>query len=84
MVCPVGATVMTASRHHFKQVAGIETRLKQITRLEKRLADEAKHLRAKARKLANDGRQVALGKRAAETGAHISEWLSSPGLQPPK
>jgi hypothetical protein len=61
-------------------------RLKQTQSLESRLADEAKRLREEA-KLRPPGavREALLRKaRQAETGSHMSEWLSSPGLQPPK
>jgi len=54
--------------------------------LEKRLADEARRLREEAELLPpgparNDTMRKA---RQAETGSHISEWLRSPGLQPPR
>jgi hypothetical protein len=54
--------------------------------LEERLAEEAKRLRAEAKLLPFGGRREELIRRArqAETGSRISEWLSSPGLQPPK
>jgi hypothetical protein len=54
-------------------------RFKQIQSLEIRLAEEAKlH--------PPDAVRESLLRRArqAETGSHMSEWLSSPGLQPPK
>ncbi|THD70780.1 MAG: hypothetical protein E7813_07120 [Bradyrhizobium sp.] len=53
--------------------------------LEERLADEARVLRAQA-KLLRPGavREAALRKaRQTETGAHINQWLNSPGLRPP-
>jgi hypothetical protein len=54
--------------------------------LEERLAEEAKRLRAEAKLLPPGARREELIRRArqAETGSRISEWLSSPGLQPPK
>ena len=57
----------------------------QILTLERRLADEANQLRAEAKKLPpGSTREVLLRKaRQNETAAHISEWLSSPGLRPP-
>ncbi|WLB58989.1 MULTISPECIES: hypothetical protein [Bradyrhizobium] len=61
-------------------------RTKQTTTLEERLALEAFRLR-EAPKLLPPGieRERAVRKaRQAETGAHISEWLNSPGLAPPK
>jgi hypothetical protein len=63
-------------RRHFKQAKS----------LEERLADEAKRLREEARLLPPGAvREAVLRKaRQAETGAHMSEWLRSPGLQPPQ
>jgi hypothetical protein len=54
--------------------------------LEERLAEEAKRLKAEAKLLPPGARREELIRRArqAETGSRISEWLSSPGLQPPK
>jgi hypothetical protein len=54
--------------------------------LEERLAEEAKRLRAEAKLQPPGARREELIRRArqAETGSRISEWLSSPGLQPPK
>jgi hypothetical protein len=54
--------------------------------LEQRLAEEAKRLRNEAKGLPyGKARQELLRKaRQAEVTAHISEWLTSPGLQPPK
>lgn len=61
-------------------------RIKQTTPLEERLAREAKHLRENAaRQPPGIKRENLLRKaRQCETGAHMSEWLRSPGLQPPK
>lgn len=61
-------------------------RVKQTYTLEERLAAEAKRLREQA-KLLPPGpvRDETLRKaRQCETGSHMSEWLRSPGLQPPK
>ena len=54
--------------------------------LEVRLAKEAQSLRAQAKLLQPGSVREATLRRArqAETGAHISEWLRSPGLRPPK
>jgi len=54
--------------------------------LEQRLADEAKRLRKQARQLPyGKAREELLRKaRQAEVTAYISEWLTSPGLFPPK
>jgi tetraacyldisaccharide-1-P 4'-kinase len=61
-------------------------RFRQTETLEERLADEAKRLLEEAKLLpAGPLREQVLRKaRQAETGAHVSEWLRSPGLQPPK
>jgi hypothetical protein len=61
-------------------------RFKQTDVLEERLADEAKRLREEARGTPPGIERELLIRRArqAETGAHMSEWLRSPGLQPPK
>ncbi|WBL76240.1 hypothetical protein I3J27_24835 [Bradyrhizobium xenonodulans] len=61
-------------------------RFKQTDILEVRLAEEAARLREKAKSLPpGAAREEMLRKaREAETGSHMSEWLRSPGLQPPK
>ena len=64
----------------------LRRRFKQTKSLEERLAQEAKRLREQAKLLPPGAVREALLRRArqAETGSHMSEWLSSPGLQPPK
>ena len=61
-------------------------RFTQTVSLEERLAQEADRLREEAKKLPHGPeREILLRKaRQAETGSHMSEWLTSPGLQPPK
>jgi len=62
-------------RRHFSQTQSLEARL----------AEEARRLR-EAVKLLPPGpeRDEMIRKaRRAETGSHMSEWLRSPGLQPP-
>jgi hypothetical protein len=61
-------------------------RFNQTESLEQRLAEEAKRLRAEAKLLPPSAVRDELIRRArqAETGSHMSEWLRSPGLQPPK
>jgi len=51
-----------------------------------RLAEEAERLREQAKKLPHGLERETLFRKArqAETGSHISEWLRSPGLQPPE
>jgi len=54
--------------------------------LEARLAEEAAKLRKEAHGTPHGVEHERLMRRArqAETGSHMSEWLRSPGLQPPK
>jgi hypothetical protein len=61
-------------------------RFKQTLTLEERLAQEAKRLRDEAKTLPPGAvREELLRKaRQADTGSHMSEWLRSPELQPPK
>ena len=61
-------------------------RFKQTKSLDERLSEEAKRLRAEAKLLPPGAVREELIRRArlAETGSHMSEWLTSPGLQPPK
>lgn len=61
-------------------------RFKQAQTLEVRLSDEAKRLREAAKLLppGADREQFLRKARQCETGSHMSEWLRSPGLQPPK
>jgi hypothetical protein len=61
-------------------------RFKQTLSLEERLFREAKRLREEARLLPPGATREALLRKArqAETGSHMSEWLRSPELQPPK
>ncbi|MET3337284.1 hypothetical protein ABIF61_005808 [Bradyrhizobium japonicum] len=64
----------------------LRRRIKQTTSLEERLSEQALRLRDEAKSLPPGiERERAIRKaRQAETGAHISEWLNSPGLQSPK
>nr|WP_249159844.1 hypothetical protein [Bradyrhizobium tropiciagri] len=57
----------------------------QTETLEERLAKRAADFRNRAQHLPPGVEREALLKRArqAETGAHLTEWLQSPGLQPP-
>ncbi|TFV51366.1 hypothetical protein [Bradyrhizobium niftali] len=61
-------------------------RFKQTVVLEERLGQEAQRLRDEAKRLPHGPeREILLRKaRQAETGSHISDWLRSPGLQPPE
>jgi hypothetical protein len=53
---------------------------------EERLAEEARRFKEAAGQLPPGTPRELLLRRArqAETAAHINEWLTSPGLQPPK
>jgi hypothetical protein len=61
-------------------------RFKQIQTLEYRLAIEAANLRKQAEGLPPGIRREELTRKAdqVERASQINEWLSSPGLQPPK
>jgi hypothetical protein len=61
-------------------------RIKHTLSLEKRLAEEARRLREKANKLTPGLEQTNLLQKARENEmvAHMTEWIRSPGLQPPK
>jgi hypothetical protein len=63
-------------RRHFKQTQS----------LEERLSEQAKRLRAEAKLLPPGAVREGLIRKArqAETASHMNEWLTSPGLQPPK
>jgi hypothetical protein len=61
-------------------------RFKQTKSLEERLAEEAKRLREQATLLPPGPlrEEVMRKARQCETGSHMSEWMQSPGLEPPK
>jgi hypothetical protein len=61
-------------------------RFKQTQSLEERLAEEAKRLRAEAKLLPPGAARDEMIRKArqAETGSHMTEWLTSSGLQAPK
>lgn len=54
--------------------------------LKERLLEEARNLREEAKLLPHGPLREAAVKKArqAETAARMDEWLTSPGLQPPK
>jgi hypothetical protein len=63
------------------------SRLKQTTSLEERIDNRAAEIRALVEALppgSEERRRMERKARAAEIGAHMNEWLTSPGLQPPK
>jgi hypothetical protein len=61
-------------------------RFNNILTLPEDCGEEAQKLREEAEKLPRGKEREALLRRArqADTAAHVNEWLSSPGLQPPK
>jgi uncharacterized coiled-coil protein SlyX len=58
----------------------------RIPSLETRLALEALRLKEAAKVLPRGEERMAMIRKASqiETASHINEWLSSPGLQPPR
>ncbi|TYL81166.1 hypothetical protein FXB40_47450 [Bradyrhizobium rifense] len=58
-------------------------RVKQTRSLEERMAEQAAKLKAMADQLPAGTEREALLKRAriVETGAHLGDWLNSPGLR---
>ena len=64
----------------------LRRRFKQADPLEQRLAEEAKRLRDEAKLLPPSALRSEIIRKARqiETGALISEWLRSPGLQAPE
>ena len=62
-------------------------RIKHEKTFQERLADEARRFKEAAEKLPPGilAQELLLRRaRQAETASHIDEWLTSPGLQPPK
>ncbi|HLG89474.1 MAG TPA: hypothetical protein VKZ79_20020 [Alphaproteobacteria bacterium] len=61
-------------------------RIKHTRTLEERLADEANRLREEAKRLPPGPAREGLLRKAREDElvAHMAEWITSPGLQPPK
>jgi hypothetical protein len=61
-------------------------RFKQTTTLVERLVEQARNLRAQARSLPPGPQRESLLRKARqdEAASHMSEWLNSPGLQPPR
>jgi hypothetical protein len=59
---------------------------KQTVSFEERLAQEAYRFREQAKTLPPGAEREELIRKArqAETASHLNEWLTSPGLQPPK
>ena len=61
-------------------------RIKHKISFEERLANQARELRDQAKTLPPGAEHDELIRKArqTETASHMSEWLNSPGLQPPK
>jgi hypothetical protein len=61
-------------------------RFKQTVPLEQRLRVQAEADRQKAKSLppCREQEDLLLRARRADTASHLTEWLNSPGLQPPK
>jgi hypothetical protein len=61
-------------------------RFKQTLSLEERLTIEAQRAREEAERTPPGIERDHLLRKArhADTAAHVSEWLTSPGLQPPR
>jgi hypothetical protein len=61
-------------------------RFKQTVPLEERLRTQAQADREKAKALppCREREDLLLRARRADTASHLTEWLNSPGLQPPK
>lgn len=65
----------------------VRRRVKHTTTFEERLAEEAAHFRqaAEEQPIGSMARELLMRRaRQAETAAHMSDWLKSPGLQSPK
>jgi hypothetical protein len=63
----------------------LRRRFKQTEPLEERLIEQAKRWREEAQSVRPGlGRDGLIRKaRQAEAAAHVTDWLTSPGLQPP-
>ncbi len=61
-------------------------RFKQAVPLEERLRDQAKADREQAERLppGRERDEFLTRARRADTALHLAEWLTSPGLQPPR
>ena len=62
-------------------------RVKQTTSSDERLAEQARQIRTQAEALPHDSKEregLVRRARQADTASHMNEWLTSPGLQPPK
>jgi hypothetical protein len=64
----------------------LRRRIKHAVSFEDRLTQEALRLREQAKSLppGMERDKIIRKARQAETAAHINEWLTSPGLRPPR
>ena len=64
----------------------LRRRFKQTHSLEERLSEQARRLREEAKLLPPGAEREAVLRKArqAEAAWYMTEWLRSPGLQPPK
>jgi hypothetical protein len=63
------------------------SRIVHVKTFKERLAEEAVRFKEAAQKLppGSHAQELLLRRaRQAETASHVNEWLTSPGLQPPK
>ncbi|WP_347339178.1 hypothetical protein [Bradyrhizobium paxllaeri] len=77
---------LSLSSKRIEQIMQKRRRFKHTTTLEERLAKEAKQLREEAGLLPPGPVRDGLLRRARqdETASHMTEWLNSRGLQPPR
>ena len=76
-----------AQRRRVKPTAFEERLAEEAKKFEERLAEEAKKFKEAANHQppGSMARELLLRRaRRAETASHINDWLTSPGLQPPK
>ncbi len=61
-------------------------RFKQTVPLEERLRLQAEAARERAEQLppGREREELLIKARRADTASHLTEWLTSPGLQPPR
>jgi hypothetical protein len=83
---PLGPALWTGFLFHGDGTMQQRRRYIQIASLEDFLALEAIRLREEAKLLPPGSFRETILRKAqqAETGSHVSQWLSSPGLQAPK
>jgi hypothetical protein len=69
-------------RRRFKQTVPLEERLRVQAEADREQA-EADRERANSLPPSREREELLLRARRAETASHLTEWLNSPGLQPP-